>query len=83
MSKIGRRDDAKRIPLTDATLEILDALPRSSDQELVFWAPRGGALSDATMAKLMRTIHDADVRKGSPGFIDAKTSEVAVPHGTR
>ena len=83
MSKIGRRDDAKRVPLTDATLEILESLPRSSEQDLVFCAPRGGALSDATMAKLMRIIHAADVRRGGSGFIDAKTGEVAVPHGTR
>lgn len=83
MAKIGRHDAAKRVPLTDATLELLKALPRSAEQELVFWAPRGGAMSDATMAKLMLTIHDADVRKGGPGFRDAKTGEVAVPHGTR
>lgn len=83
MSKIGHRDDAKRVPLTDAMLAVLDSLPRSSGQELIFWAPRGGALSDATMAKLMRTIHAADIRNGGPGFVDAKTGEVAVPHGTR
>lgn len=83
MSKIGRRDEAKRVPLVDAPLELLASIPRAADQELVFCAPRGGALSDATMAKLMRTIHDADIRKGGPGFVDAKTGEVAVPHGTR
>lgn len=83
MSKIGRRDEARRVPLVDAPLELLGSMPRAADREKVFCAPRGGALSDATMAKLMRTFHDADIRKGGPGFVDSKTGEVAVPHGTR
>ena len=40
-------------------------------------------MSDAVMGKLMRTMHDADVKSGGAGFVDAKTGETAVPHGTR
>jgi len=83
MSKIGQRDDPKRVPLTEEMTTLLEALPRQLDNDLVFWAPRGGALSDATMAKLMRTLHLADLKAGSEGFVDAKTGEIAVPHGTR
>ena len=31
----------------------------------------------------MRTIHDADVKAGRAGYVDAKTGEAAVPHGCR
>lgn len=82
-SKISRRDDPKRIPLTSEMVTLLESLPRQDQGDLVFWAPRGGALSDATLGKLMRTLHDADVKAGNSGFVDAKTGETVVPHGTR
>lgn len=82
-SKIGKKDDAKRVPLTDTMIELLNSLPRQPDSDLVFWAPRGGALSDATLGKLMRVMHEADIKAGNAGFVDAKTKQVAVPHGMR
>ena len=82
-AKIPRRDGPKRVPLADDTIALLKGLPRHKDSDLVFWAPRGGALSDATLAKLLRIVHEADLRAGGSGFVDAKTGEVAVPHGTR
>jgi integrase len=82
-SKIGRKDGAKRVPLIEPLLEILKHVPRLEKNDLVFWAPRGGALSDATLGKLMNVLHEADVRAGNCGFLDAKTGEVAVPHGSR
>lgn len=82
-SKISSRDDPKRVPLTDEMVALLEALPRQVGNELVFWAPRGGALSDATLGKLMRVLHQVDVKAGGAGFVDAKTGEIAVPHGTR
>lgn len=82
-SKISRRDDPRRVPLADEMIALLEDLPRQVDGDLVFWAPRGGELSDATLAKMLRTIHEADLKAGGNGFVDAKTGEVAVPHGTR
>jgi integrase len=43
-----------RIPLSGPALEILRALPRLSDTDLVFPAPRGGTLSDSTITAVMR-----------------------------
>ncbi len=82
-SKIGKKDGAKRVPLTDNLLSTLAAMPRQHESDFVFRAPRGGALSDATLAKLMRVMHEADVKAGNGGFLDAKTKNVVVPHGTR
>ena len=69
--------------MIEPLLEILKHVPRLEKNDLVFWAPRGGALSDATLGKLMNVLHEADVRAGNCGFLDAKTGEVAVPHGSR
>lgn len=82
-SKIPEKETAKRIPLTDKMVALLKGLPRLEGSNLVFWAPRGGALSDATMGKLMRMIHEADQKAGGKGYVDAKTREPAVPHGFR
>lgn len=82
-SKILRKDGPKRVPLDDKMLEILAQVPREAGNDIVFWAPRGGALSDATMAKLMRNIHIDDLRAQGSGFVDAKTERAVVPHGTR
>ncbi|MFT5944579.1 MAG: integrase [Yoonia sp.] len=82
-SKITAKDTAKRIPLTDSMVALLKSLPRLTGSNLVFWSPRGGALSDAAMGKTMRTIHDDDLKAGGKGFVDAKTGEQAVPHGLR
>lgn len=82
-SKIPKRDAPKRVPLTREMIELLKSIPRLEGSEIVFWAPRGGALSDATLGKLMHVIHEADVRAGGIGFKDAQTKERVVPHGTR
>lgn len=82
-SKIPKNENARRIPLTEPMIALLEALPRLDGSNLVFWAPRGGALSDATLGKMMRVIHEADLKAGGKGYVDAKTGEQAVPHGLR
>lgn len=82
-SKIPAKESARRIPLTEPMVAFLEALPRLEGTNLVFWATKGGALSDATLGKLMRVIHEADQKAGGKGFVDAKTGEQAVPHGLR
>lgn len=82
-AKIPHGDTAKRIPLTDDMVALLEALPKQSETGLIFWAPRGGPLSDATLGKVMRAVHSANVAAGGRGFVDAKTGEAAVPHGLR
>jgi integrase len=82
-SKIPANGKAKRIPLSEDMIVLLKALPRLEGTDFVFWAPRGGALSDATLGKAMRSIHEAELKQGGGGFVDSATGERAVPHGLR
>ncbi|MBE0414837.1 integrase family protein [Yoonia sp.] len=82
-SKITAKESAKRIPLTADMVALLEALPRLDGCDLVFWSGQGKPLSDATLGKMMRTIHEADLDAGGKGYVDAKTGEQAVPHGLR
>ena len=82
-AKIKSNDSAKRVPLTDSMTVLLKSLPRLDGSDLVFWAPRGGALSDASMGSLMKKIHQAELEKRGKGYVDAKTGKPAVPHGLR
>lgn len=82
-SKIKSTDTAKRVALTQEMIAILKRLPRLSESDFVFWAPRGGGLSDATISAVMKKMHEADKKKSGTGFIDAKTGKAAVPHGLR
>lgn len=80
-SKIAVTGRAHRVPLTEPMIDLLESLPRMGD--LVFTAPRGGSLSDATLGKVMRSIHEDDVVNGGGGYLDAQSGEPAVPHGLR
>lgn len=43
-----------RVPLSEATLKLLHALPRMADTDIVFPASRGGQLSDMTLTAVLR-----------------------------
>ena len=46
-----------RVPLSDAALALLDAMPVIAGNDLVFPAPRGGVLSDMTLTACMRRMN--------------------------
>ncbi len=72
-----------RVPLPQAAVAILAALPRFAGNDLVFPAQRGGMLSDMTLSATMRRIHNADLAAGGAGFFDRTSRAPAVPHGLR
>lgn len=80
-----------RVALSPDAIDLLRAVPRVDDGKLVFWAPRGGELSDMTLAKVMRDMQaDAEKaaeRAGLPidkaGWRDPRSGRPAVPHGLR
>ena len=78
--KMGREH---RVPLSVAARSLLQTLPRLTESDLVFPAPRGGKLSDMTLSATMRRLHEADVENGGQGFVDRASKRPAVPHGLR
>jgi integrase len=59
--KAGREH---RVPLSAPAVRLLKALPRMAGSDLVFAAPRGGALSDMTMTAVLRRMKVAAVPHG-------------------
>lgn len=82
-SKIYRPDGSKKVVLSGLGVSMLKRLPRRSGSPYVFWAPRGGSLSDATIGKVMRSLHEADVGRSGAGYVDGVSKLPAVPHGLR
>jgi integrase len=66
-----------RVPLSDAAVRLLEALPRFAGNDLVFPAARGGALSDQALA------HVIDRMQGDPPRWTDRTGAPIVPHGFR
>ena len=61
-----------RVPLSDAAIKLLEAMPHIEGTDLVFPAPRGGQLSDMALTALTRRMNFRD---------DA--GRLCVPHGFR
>lgn len=78
-----KMDREHRVPLCEVAVTLLKNLPRFHDNPLVFPAPRGGEMSDATLSATMKRIHAADLEAGGNGFIDRVSKRPAVPHGLR
>lgn len=72
-----------RVPLTSEAVAVLDALPRLDGSPSVFFAPRGGMLSDMSISAVMRRMQEAQIKKGEKGYFDPRNKRPAVPHGLR
>ncbi|MEH6646346.1 tyrosine-type recombinase/integrase [Sulfitobacter sp.] len=72
-----------RVPLTPQAVAILRALPRMKDSPYVFFAQRGGMLSDMSISAVMRRMQESEVKAGRNGFVDPRSKRPAVPHGLR
>lgn len=77
-----KADKAHTVPLSDAAVEILEALPRDNPAGLVFPNNKGVELSDMSMSKLLKDAHAADLAKGGAGYMDPTQDRIATPHGT-
>ena len=89
-----KMDKEHRVPLSPEAVSLLKAQPQIEGNDLVFPAPRGGVMSDATLSATMDRIHNAalteaakaagkPLRDGIGGFRDRVTKKPAVPHGLR
>lgn len=72
-----------RVPLTAEAVALLESLPRMERSPYVFFAPRGGMLSDMSISAVMRRMQEAEVKAGRAGYLDPRTKRPAVPHGLR
>lgn len=85
-----KAENDHRVPLSDAAVQLLraqlvvpgtdDALPTPAADALVFPAPRGGMLSDATLLAVIKRMNKQTER---PRWVDPKDGRPAVPHGFR
>lgn len=88
------------VPLSDAAIAVLKSLPNfeadhTNPKALVFPAPRGGEMSDMTLSKVMKRMHESKTKKDGKGWIDPHVltrpknpdeeaqPRPAVPHGLR
>lgn len=72
-----------RVALTPEAVEILESLPRMDGTPHVFFAPRGGMLSDMSISAVMRRMQEAEEKAGRAGYLDPQNARPAVPHGLR
>jgi integrase len=77
----GGRDH--RVPLSPEAVAILKSLPHMRDSPYVFFAQRGGKLSDMSISSVMRRMHASELKAGRAGFVDQRNKRAAVPHGLR
>lgn len=77
-----KTDAEYRIPLSSDAVKLLKSLPQMAGSNHVFFAPRGGEMSDMTISKVMKTMHLAKLKEDGKGWIDPKSKRPAVPHGT-
>lgn len=82
-AKIPSGGKPHRVPLSPEAVQLLAALPHLDGSPYVFFAPRGGVLSDMSVSAVMRRIQEATVKAGDMGYLDPTTKRPAVPHGLR
>lgn len=69
-----------RVPLSDDALAVLERTPRMEGSNYVFPAPRGGALSDMTLAAVLKRMKvDATVHGFRSSFKDWARSRTSYP----
>ncbi|SDR80798.1 Phage integrase family protein [Halopseudomonas sabulinigri] len=77
-----KADKGHTVPLSDAAMSLLEALPKYRGQSLVFTNSKNAALSDAAMGKLIKDMHTTAVEAGGKGYLDPDQGRIATPHGT-
>ena len=69
-----------RVPLAQAAVKLLKRLPTMENSPYVFFAPKGGQMSDMSLSAVMRRMHQAETEKGNTGWLDPRSKRPAVRH---
>ncbi len=72
-----------RVPLSEPVVKLLETLPCLDGSPYIFFAQRGGMLSDMSISSVMRRMQAAKEREGAVGYLDPASKRAAVPHGLR
>lgn len=74
-----------RVPLPPRAVEILRDLPRERGNSHVFISTmkKGEGISDGTMSKVLKTLHEARAKAKLPPWVDRESGKLAVVHGFR
>ncbi|MCL2876349.1 MAG: integrase arm-type DNA-binding domain-containing protein [Betaproteobacteria bacterium] len=72
-----------RVPLSEATFNLLQALPRIVGTDYVFPSPGNGKFSDIVFYNVIRRMHQAAIDEGQKGFLDPKQNKIITTHGFR
>lgn len=71
------------VPLSDQACEIIQSMPHMLDSPYVFTSNRGNPLSDATLARLIKVMHEQSNKNANGGYLDTISNRIATPHGMR
>ncbi|MEH6386394.1 MULTISPECIES: site-specific integrase [Pseudomonas] len=71
-----------RVPLSSEAVRLLETCSRTRGSTLIFPGKSGNPLSDNTLSKLIKDMHEQAVNKGGKGYIDKQQERIATPHGT-
>jgi integrase len=77
-----KADKEHRVPLSDAAMALLTAMPRLHGSEYIFPSAKGGVLSDMTLTAVIRRMHQSQADEGEPGWCDS-SGKIITAHGFR
>lgn len=82
-AEVMKMSRAHIVPLSQAMIDLLRTLPRLHGSDYVFTSTKGGALSDMTISKLIKDMHETELNNGGKGWVDPVTGKITTPHGLR
>jgi integrase len=72
-----------RVPLSDAVVKLLKALPRISGSRYIFPTDRSNRIHHTTILRQIKSMHEMEINAGRKGFVDLRQNEVVTTHGFR
>ena len=78
-----KADKEHRVPLSDEAIKLLESLPGISDSRYIFPTSRGGRIFHKPVSKLIKNMHESNLKAGGKGFVDPTQNRVITTHGFR
>jgi integrase len=79
-----KNGEEHKVPLSAATLAVLDRMEKIKSGKFVFLNPTNGRpFSDAAQAAMIERMNESNLAAGRPKWLDPRSGRVIVPHGFR